>query len=56
MRLMSRALVAGTLLSIFGIALAGSTPEKGLEEIASYRQWTRVTPKPVVVDFPSPGG
>ena len=56
MRLMSKVLVAGTLLSLFGIALAASTADKGLEEIASYRQWTRVNPKPVVVGISSPGG
>lgn len=56
MKLMSKALVAGTLLSLFGIALAGNPPERGLEEFASYRQWTRVTPKPIKVEISSPGG
>ncbi|MCU1264195.1 MAG: hypothetical protein JWM21_513 [Acidobacteria bacterium] len=57
MKLMSRALVALTTLSMFSITLAGSTtPDKALEEIASYRQWTRINPKPLLVEFPSAGG
>lgn len=57
MRLTRKALVTATMLSLFGIALAGSTTnEKALEEIASYRQWTRVTPQPLVVNFGSPAG
>lgn len=51
MKATSRALVATAILSTF-VALAGaSTPDQTLEEIAPYRQWTRVTLKPMAVDI-----
>lgn len=50
MRVTSRVLVATAVLSTF-VALAGAaTSDQTLEEIAPYRQWTRVTLKPMVVN------
>ncbi len=45
-----RLLAASALLSIAVTTPGGSSPDKTLQEIAGYRQWTRVNEKPVVVE------
>jgi hypothetical protein len=57
MGLIIKALAATTILSMFGLALAVTdAADKSLSEIAPYRQWTRVNPKPIAVRFASAGG
>lgn len=47
------ALVCATLVTLTGAALAESDKDAAtLNEIAGYRQWTRVNPKPVEVVVP----
>ena len=47
------ALVCATLVTLGGAALAESDKDAAtLNEIAGYRQWTRVNPKPVEVVVP----
>jgi hypothetical protein len=43
------------LLSIAGAALGDNGPDQTLRQISGYREWTRLTPKPVVVAIPSGG-
>jgi hypothetical protein len=44
-------------LTTFGIALANaSAPDTTLKDVAGYRQWTRVTEKPIPVENFSAGG
>ncbi|MEP6818232.1 MAG: hypothetical protein ABJA18_01780 [bacterium] len=43
------------LLSVSGAVLGDSGEDKTLQEITGYRQWTRVTEKPFVVEL-SVGG
>ena len=40
------------LLSAAGLVLADSNDTATLNQITGYRQWTRVSKKPVVVDVP----
>lgn len=40
------------LLTTAGLVLADSNDTTTLDQIAGYRQWTRVSKKPVVVDVP----
>lgn len=48
---------AAALLTTFGVALVNaSTPDKTLKDMAGYRQWTRVTEKPIPVESPSFAG
>jgi hypothetical protein len=48
----------GMVLFSVGAAFgsASGTADKILEEIARYRQWTRVNPQPLLVQFPSVAG
>ena len=44
-------------LSVVGAVWAGTNPDEAvLKEIAGYRQWTRVTPKPFPVEISSAVG
>ena len=53
MKTISFALVCATLVMLGGAALAESDKDAAtLNEIAGYRQWTRVNPKPVEVVVP----
>lgn len=40
------------LLSVAAAALADNAPDQTLQQIAGYREWTRLTPKPIVVELP----
>jgi hypothetical protein len=53
-----RLLAMSALLSFTGAALGDGVQDKTLQEIAGYRQWTRVNEKPIAVDgtFGAPGG
>jgi hypothetical protein len=49
-KLSLRVLVLATALTATGAVLAGNTEdEQTLKEIAGYRQWTRLTERPVEV-------
>ena len=48
---------AAAVLTTFSLALVNaSAPDKTLKDIAGYRQWTRVTEKPIPVESPSFAG
>ena len=52
-------LAAAAGLSFVGVAFGnsrGDTREQALAEVRGYKDWTRVTLKPVPVDFPLAGG
>ena len=56
--------MSGRSLKLFALALAFATvgiagsikDDSTLKRIAGYRDWSRVTQKPIVVDFGSIGG
>ena len=57
MRPIDRLLLATTIFSVFGIASAfDSRNEQALQEIAPYKSWTRVNPKPIQVNIESVSG
>ncbi|HEV7746353.1 MAG TPA: hypothetical protein VGO56_15260 [Pyrinomonadaceae bacterium] len=43
------------LLSVAATALGDNGAEQTLKQIAGYREWTRLTPKPIVVDLSTQG-
>jgi hypothetical protein len=43
------------LLSIAGAALGDNGPDQTLQQVAGYREWTRLTPQAIVVAIPSGG-
>lgn len=45
-----RFLAVSALLGLAGAVLADGVQDKTLQDIASYRQWTRVNEKPIVVE------
>ena len=45
-----RFLAMSALLSLTGAVLGDGVQDKTLEEIAGYRQWTRINEKLIVVD------
>jgi len=52
-------LAVAAALSFVGAALGnsrGDSREQALAEVRGYKDWARVTLKPVPVDFPSAGG
>jgi hypothetical protein len=51
-RLSLKLLILLALLTITGLVPADSNDTATLDQIAGYRQWTRVNQKPVVVDVP----
>lgn len=44
-------LAMSALLSLAGAVLGDGVPDKTLQEIAPYRQWTRATEKPIAVEI-----
>jgi hypothetical protein len=45
-----KVLTSMAVLTITGLVIAGSASDEGtLNQIAGYRQWTRVSPQPVVI-------
>ena len=55
MKQTNRVFAAVAIMSVLGVAL-GSKPDTVLHEIKSYREWTKITPSPVPVNFASAGG
>ena len=53
LKMMTMVLTLGAVGVVLGNA---SASDKTLEEISSYRQWTRVTHKPMIVDLSSLAG
>jgi hypothetical protein len=53
-----RILIGALLLCSTGVVLenAATAPDTTLEEIAQYRQWTRVTEKPLPIETSAFGG
>lgn len=43
------------LLSVAATALGDSAADQTLQQIAGYREWTRLTAKPIVVDLSTQG-
>lgn len=43
------------LLSVAVTALGDNAADQTLRDVAGYREWTRLTPKPIVVAIPSGG-
>lgn len=43
------------LLSIAAVAMGDNGPDHTLQQIAGYRNWTRLTPKLIVVATPTSG-
>jgi hypothetical protein len=56
MRLVSRGIIASAILSLVCAIVGAGTEDPLLKDIASYRDWTKVTPAPIPVYFPSGGG
>ncbi len=49
-----KAFAAAAVLTTFGLALVNANgPDPMLKDIAGYRQWTRVTKKPIAVAAPA---
>lgn len=51
-----RVFAVTALLSVAGAVLGNSADDKTLQQIAGYRQWTRLTEKPIAVSSPWLGG
>jgi hypothetical protein len=43
-------LAMSALLSLTGAVLGDGVPDKTLQEIAAYRQWTRATQQPIAIE------
>ena len=56
MRLVTRGIIASAILSLVCVIVAAGTEDQLIKDIASYRDWTKVTPTPIPVLFPSAGG
>lgn len=48
-----RVFTVTALLSLAGAVLGDGLQDKTLQDIAAYREWTRLTPKPILVELPS---
>ena len=53
MKKFSLGLLAWAVVATAGVVIAGVGDDDTLNQIAGYRQWARVTPKPLVVDSAS---
>ena len=50
-----RVFAMAALLSVAATALGDNTTEQTLGEVAGYRKWTRLSPKPIVLDLSTQG-
>jgi hypothetical protein len=55
MKQTNKAFAALAIMSALSVAL-GAKPDNLIHELKSYREWTKVTPSPMPVDFASIGG
>ena len=55
MKQTNRTFAALLIVSVLGVAV-GAKPDNTLHELKSYREWTKVSPSPIPVSFPSLAG